>query len=248
MLTASAAQADGLNISAQHLLSSWHDEDPGMKMVAEVIASAFASGFFWGGEAARKRVYCGSPDIKGAQIMDAFEQFLKNNSKVPTSPTVQRWRVRLARSSHALGNEVGRARSPVRFGRSRAVAFCPQPSRVVKRSAAPAVKTDPSRRGVSLPTFVPPQLSQPVQKPPWGPQWLHEIKLDGFRVAARLDHGRATPDSDWARLDKQILKRHRSARDAGQWVETAPQVGENFVSHPCAHTAGVNEFAVIGVI
>jgi ATP-dependent DNA ligase len=24
-----------------------------------------------------------------------------------------------------------------------------------------------------------------------GPQWLHEIKLDGFRMAARIDHNRA---------------------------------------------------------
>jgi ATP-dependent DNA ligase len=48
----------------------------------------------------------------------------------------------------------------------------------------------PSRRGVPLPQFVPPQLSQPVEKPPSGPQWLHEIKLDGYRMAARIDNGR----------------------------------------------------------
>jgi bifunctional non-homologous end joining protein LigD len=29
-----------------------------------------------------------------------------------------------------------------------------------------------------------------VEKPPSGPQWLHEIKLDGFRKAARIDNGR----------------------------------------------------------
>ena len=47
-------------------------------------------------------------------------------------------------------------------------------------------------KGVTpLPRFVPPQLSQPVGKPPAGPQWLHEIKLDGFRMAARIDNGRA---------------------------------------------------------
>ena len=32
--------------------------------------------------------------------------------------------------------------------------------------------------------FVPPQLSQPVGKPPSGAQWVHEIKLDGYRMAA----------------------------------------------------------------
>jgi bifunctional non-homologous end joining protein LigD len=62
--------------------------------------------------------------------------------------------------------------------------------RVVKRSASQAVKPGRSRRDVPLPQFVPPQLSQPVEKPPSGPQWLHEIKLDGYRMAARLDNGR----------------------------------------------------------
>jgi ATP-dependent DNA ligase len=42
-----------------------------------------------------------------------------------------------------------------------------------------------------LPAFVPFQLSQPVEKPPSGLQWLHEIKLDGYRMAARIDNGRA---------------------------------------------------------
>jgi DNA ligase D-like protein (predicted ligase) len=63
-------------------------------------------------------------------------------------------------------------------------------SRVVKRSASQAVKSGPPPRGVPLPGFVSPQLSQLVEKPPSGPQWLHEIKLDGFRMAARIDNGR----------------------------------------------------------
>ena len=68
--------------------------------------------------------------------------------------------------------------------------------RVVKRSASQAVKSGRSRRGKNqsdspLPRFIPPQLSQPVAKPPSGPQWLHGIKLDGFRMAVRIDNGRA---------------------------------------------------------
>src|ERR1700722_19856545 len=63
-------------------------------------------------------------------------------------------------------------------------------SRVVKRSALQAVKSGPSRRGVPLPHFVPPQLSQLVEKPPSGAQWLHDIKLDGLRMAAPVDNGR----------------------------------------------------------
>ena len=62
--------------------------------------------------------------------------------------------------------------------------------RVVKSSASQALKSGRSRRDAALPPFVPPQLSQLVEKPPSGPQWLHEIKLDGFRMAARIDNGR----------------------------------------------------------
>jgi DNA ligase D-like protein (predicted ligase) len=63
--------------------------------------------------------------------------------------------------------------------------------RIVKRSASKAVnKAGPSRRGAPLPQFVPPQLSQPVEKPPSGSQWVHEIKLDGYRMSARIDNGR----------------------------------------------------------
>src|SRR5271170_2447974 len=63
-------------------------------------------------------------------------------------------------------------------------------SRVVKRPAPQGTKAGPSGRDAPLRQFVPPQLSQPVEKPPSGPQWVHEIKLDGFRMAARIDNGR----------------------------------------------------------
>jgi phosphatidylserine/phosphatidylglycerophosphate/cardiolipin synthase-like enzyme len=63
-------------------------------------------------------------------------------------------------------------------------------SRVVKRSASQAVKAGRSRRDASLPQFVPFQLSQSVERPPSGAQWVHEIKLDGYRMAARIDNGR----------------------------------------------------------
>ena len=55
-------------------------------MLAEVIASAFASGFSWGGDATGKRAYCASPDLKGRQIMSAFEEFLRDNSKLADQP------------------------------------------------------------------------------------------------------------------------------------------------------------------
>jgi bifunctional non-homologous end joining protein LigD len=43
---------------------------------------------------------------------------------------------------------------------------------------------------VSLPAWVKPQLAALVKQAPDGPDWLHEIKLDGYRMHARLDAGR----------------------------------------------------------
>jgi ATP-dependent DNA ligase len=63
-------------------------------------------------------------------------------------------------------------------------------SRVVKRASPQSVKPARSHRDLPLPQFVRPQLSQLVAKPPSGPQWVHEIKLDGYRMAARVDNGR----------------------------------------------------------
>jgi DNA ligase D-like protein (predicted ligase) len=41
----------------------------------------------------------------------------------------------------------------------------------------------------ALPSWIKPQLTKLVDKPPEGPEWLHEIKFDGYRMHARLDRG-----------------------------------------------------------
>jgi hypothetical protein len=78
-LIASAVHADGQDTSAQGLLSAWKGEDPNMRMVAEVIASAFASGLSWKGTLAGKEVYCPPKAFKGGQAMAALDQFLASN-------------------------------------------------------------------------------------------------------------------------------------------------------------------------
>ena len=39
----------------------------------------------------------------------------------------------------------------------------------------------------SLPDFVNPQLAVQVREAPEGPEWIHELKLDGYRIQARVD-------------------------------------------------------------
>jgi bifunctional non-homologous end joining protein LigD len=46
-------------------------------------------------------------------------------------------------------------------------------------------------RTASLPRFVEPELATLVDRAPEGEQWLHEIKLDGYRIGCRVDHGKA---------------------------------------------------------
>ena len=58
--------------------------------------------------------------------------------------------------------------------------------------AARANRTDTSatRRRVELPSppaWIKPPLAKLVEKAPEGPEWLHEIKFDGYRMHARLD-------------------------------------------------------------
>jgi hypothetical protein len=79
MLLSSSTWADSPDISARRLLSSWKDQDASMRMLAEVIASAFASGLDWSASLGGKQVYCPPPGLKGQQVMSAFEQFLKDN-------------------------------------------------------------------------------------------------------------------------------------------------------------------------
>jgi ATP-dependent DNA ligase len=40
-----------------------------------------------------------------------------------------------------------------------------------------------------LPEWVKPQLTELVKEAPEAPDWLHEIKFDGYRMHARLDRG-----------------------------------------------------------
>jgi bifunctional non-homologous end joining protein LigD len=41
-----------------------------------------------------------------------------------------------------------------------------------------------------VPAFVEPQLAKLVDQPPEGPRWIHEVKLDGYRVQLRVSQGR----------------------------------------------------------
>jgi bifunctional non-homologous end joining protein LigD len=59
-------------------------------------------------------------------------------------------------------------------------------------AAKPAKSLAKAEEDAEMPTFIDPQLTKPVEKPPTGPGWAHEIKFDGYRMQLRTQGGRAT--------------------------------------------------------
>jgi ATP-dependent DNA ligase len=82
-------------------------------------------------------------------------------------------------------------------------------SPVEARPISKAVKSG-SPSASPLPRWTRPQLCQLVATAPSGPQWLHEIKLDGFRMSARIERGNV-----------QLL-----TRTGLDWIDKYPSVVE----------------------
>ena len=62
----------------------------------------------------------------------------------------------------------------------------------------------------SVPEFVPPQLCETAEHPPGQDDWVHEIKLDGYRIQIRVAKGKATLRTrkglDWTRKFPETAK------------------------------------------
>jgi ATP-dependent DNA ligase len=73
----------------------------------------------------------------------------------------------------------------------------------IRRETAAATANHP-------PAWIKPQLAALVKEAPDGPDWLHEMKLDGYRMHARLDAGRVN-----------IITRR-----GNDWTEKYPSIAE----------------------
>jgi bifunctional non-homologous end joining protein LigD len=69
---------------------------------------------------------------------------------------------------------------------------------------------------MTLPAWVAPQLATLVAAAPAGGEWIHEIKLDGYRILARIERGRV-----------RLLTRNRQ-----DWTERFPAVAEAVAALP----------------
>ena len=63
-----------------------------------------------------------------------------------------------------------------------------------KEKPKPAAATPPDRESLlrdapreKMPGFLSPELASSVEQPPEGDDWLHELKLDGYRIQIHID-------------------------------------------------------------
>src|ERR1700704_183680 len=84
---------------------------------------------------------------------------------------------------------------------------------------ARSARREPIAGANHTPTWIKPQLAALVKEAPDGPEWLHELKLDGYRMHARLDAGRVN-----------ILTRR-----GNDWTEKYPTIADAIAALPAAN-------------
>jgi bifunctional non-homologous end joining protein LigD len=85
----------------------------------------------------------------------------------------------------------------------------------------PAPMAKPKSRArmsaAGMPNFISPQLCKSVSRPPTGAEWVHEIKLDGYRIQLRVEDGTAVMRTrkglDWTAKFAAIADAAGSLRD-----------------------------------
>src|SRR5690349_5402632 len=93
-------------------------------------------------------------------------------------------------------------------------AAAPKTAHVAARKPATAKKQaskkSPTRKHARLPAFVEPELCKPLDRPPGGAGWGHEIKLDGYRLQLRIADGDVTLKTrkglDWTHKFSAIVE------------------------------------------
>ena len=109
----------------------------------------------------------------------------------------ENWLLIKERDGHALRNPgVDKFKTSIKTDRTRQQIETGKPTAARKPRKTPT-KERPStsarpkarKNAVDLPPFVPPMMCELHKEPPQGPDWLHETKLDGYRLEAALNGG-----------------------------------------------------------
>jgi bifunctional non-homologous end joining protein LigD len=103
------------------------------------------------------------------------------------------------------------------------------PAEMPREKPTATLKETPGAHRAALPDFVSPQLATLVDEPPEGGEWLHEMKLDGYRILCRVDGGKV-----------RLL-----SRQGHDWTDRLPAVAEAARRLPARQALLDGEAAVV---
>ncbi len=187
----------------------------------------------------KKRVWHSNRRSGGAsdpapRSQQAFKEELRalRQKKDTRARAPRKAQARATEASRSKAEKKSKARSAEKTKRKRP--SDPSPER---RGSAREARAGGSAR---LPDFVPPSLATLRDVPPNGAAWLHEVKFDGYRIEARLDHGEVIlltrNRQDWTHRFKPV-----AAAVAKLEAETALLDGELVVEDQ----KGVSSFSLL---
>jgi bifunctional non-homologous end joining protein LigD len=110
------------------------------------------------------------------------------------------------------------ARGNKKPGQEKSTAATKEANSPRKVSARPRRMDDLLRHASreAFPGFISPQLAQQAAKPPDGEDWIHELKLDGYRLQIQLGPGRGAKKSD--------LQARLFTRNGLDWTKRMPDI------------------------
>jgi bifunctional non-homologous end joining protein LigD len=118
----------------------------------------------------------------------------------------------------------------------------------------PAVAPSKTKIVARMPDFVEPALAVLVDRPAPGPEWVHEVKFDGYRMQLRVEKGASTLRSrrglDWTHRFKEIAEACETLPDAmvdGEIVALDAQGAPSFPALQAALSDGATERLVFFV-
>ncbi|MBC7984449.1 MAG: DNA ligase D [Candidatus Obscuribacterales bacterium] len=87
------------------------------------------------------------------------------------------------------------------------------PERVKRVAKGTITKSNKKKSAITPPEFIEPELCKPVERPPSGANWAHEVKFDGYRMQLRVADGIATLKTrkglDWSKKFSAVVEAAR---------------------------------------
>ena len=133
----------------------------------------------------------------------------------------------LKASTHATAAQVWDSAEGLAADKRKTAKTSKTPKRPAKKTAIARLRTKiatkstavkSARRTTRLPDFIAPEFCTPVDRPPTGDGWVHEIKFDGYRIQMRIESGEVSLKTrkglDWTEKFSAIAKQASKLPDA----------------------------------